>query len=139
MIRMARHLVVASSVLSALAGSAGCAASEDTDSPSQDTSAAATASRKFVPFRYLESCPTKSKTVKVAFFDADSTLRVSRSGLPTSANAADVEVLPMVAKTTARLSKAGYLITVISNQGGVGEDKNRFQEDPPRAQGLIFG
>lgn len=56
---------------------------------------------------------------KVAFFDADSTLRVSKSG-SVSANAPDdVLILPFVAETLARLAQQGYLIAIVSNQGGV--------------------
>ena len=51
--------------------------------------------------RSLESytCPADGEDVKVAFFDADSTLRISRSGTPTASNPEDVYVLPFVAPT----------------------------------------
>jgi bifunctional polynucleotide phosphatase/kinase len=59
--------------------------------------------------------------VKVAFFDADSTLRVSLSG-NVSANApTDVLILPFVAPKIAELNREGYLVMVVSNQGGVAE------------------
>lgn len=65
-------------------------------------------------FRYAGSGP-----VKVAFFDADSTLRVSRSG-EVSANAEDdVALLPFVADKLKALADDGYLIAVVSNQMGV--------------------
>jgi D-glycero-D-manno-heptose 1,7-bisphosphate phosphatase len=57
--------------------------------------------------------------VKVAFFDADSTLRISIQGNVTVNTPEDVFLLPMVAHKIAELAKAGYLIAIVSNQGGV--------------------
>lgn len=57
--------------------------------------------------------------VKVAFFDADSTLRVSRSGSPSANTPTDVLVLPMVARRLKELAEEGWLIAVASNQAGV--------------------
>jgi len=57
--------------------------------------------------------------IKVAFLDADSTLRVSRSGSPSANNANDVVILPNVAKTIARLATDCYLVAIVSNQGGI--------------------
>ncbi len=57
--------------------------------------------------------------VKVAFFDADSTLRVSLSGSVSANGPTDVMVLPDVEIKIAELAKAGYLIAVVSNQGGI--------------------
>lgn len=58
--------------------------------------------------------------IKVAFFDADSTLRVSKSGSVSANNPTDVRLLPNVAKALANLQKSGYLIYIVSNQNGVG-------------------
>ncbi len=62
----------------------------------------------------------KNKTkIKVAFFDADSTLRVSKSG-SVSANAPDdVRILPHMGAELKKLAAANYLIYIVSNQGGV--------------------
>ncbi len=59
--------------------------------------------------------------VKVAFFDADSTLRVSKSGSPSADSAHDLVILPMVAKKLKSLANKGYLIAVVSNQAGVND------------------
>lgn len=59
--------------------------------------------------------------VKVAFFDADSTLRVSKSGSVSANGPKDVILLPFVADRIAELNQAGYLIMIVSNQGGVGK------------------
>ncbi len=63
--------------------------------------------------------PPQPGKVKVAFFDADSTLRVSRSGSPSANTPTDVCILPFVAEKLIELEKQGYLIVVVSNQGGV--------------------
>ena len=57
--------------------------------------------------------------VPVAFFDADSTLRVSKSGSPSANHPKDVILLPRVAPRLKRLVRDGYLIAIVSNQGGV--------------------
>lgn len=67
--------------------------------------------KRFVP-------PAKGR-VKIAFFDADKTLRVSRSGAPTADYVRDVALLPHVAEKIAVLANQGYLIAVVSNQGGI--------------------
>lgn len=68
----------------------------------------------------FKRAPGGSK-IKVAFFDADSTLRVSKSG-SVSANAADdVLLLPSVGPGIQRLVDEGYLIAIVSNQNGVAQ------------------
>lgn len=62
--------------------------------------------------------PAKGR-VKIAFFDADSTLRVSKSGSPTADGVRDVAILPKAAQKINALAKQGYLIAVVSNQGGI--------------------
>jgi DNA 3'-phosphatase len=61
----------------------------------------------------------ESRKVRVAFFDADSTLRISRSGSPSANSATDVVLLPGVAAEIARLVAEGYLVVIVSNQGGI--------------------
>ncbi|MFN0245326.1 MAG: HAD-IIIA family hydrolase [Kofleriaceae bacterium] len=64
-------------------------------------------------------CPLANAPAKVAFFDADSTIRVSKSGNVTADSATDVNVLPFAAREIKRLTTEGYVIAVVSNQGGV--------------------
>ena len=59
--------------------------------------------------------------VKIAFFDADSTLRVAPSGAVTANGPRDVAILPLVAEVLRGLEKEGYLLAVASNQGGIQE------------------
>ena len=63
--------------------------------------------------------PAGDGPVKVAFFDADSTLRVSRSGNVSANGPRDVELLPGVPERLKVLAAEGYLLAVVSNQGGV--------------------
>jgi HAD superfamily hydrolase (TIGR01662 family) len=65
--------------------------------------------------------PPKSGKVKVAFFDADSTLRVTKSGAPTAQHATDVTLLPGVAARIKELNDLGYLVAIASNQYGGGK------------------
>lgn len=62
---------------------------------------------------------TKNRLVKVAFFDADSTLRVSLSGSVSANSEKDVMLLPFVSRRIAELNEKGYLVMIVSNQGGV--------------------
>ncbi len=57
--------------------------------------------------------------VKIAFFDADGTLRVAPSGNVSANSASDVAILPMVAAKLALLASDGYLLAIVSNQGGI--------------------
>lgn len=57
--------------------------------------------------------------VKVAFFDADSTLRIAPSGSLSANNPTDVRILPNVPKVLKMLNENGYLIYIVSNQNGV--------------------
>jgi bifunctional polynucleotide phosphatase/kinase len=63
----------------------------------------------------------------VAFFDADSTLRCSKSGSPTANAGDDVNVLPFVASAIRDLNAQGYLVAVVSNQGGVAAGYTDFE------------
>lgn len=62
---------------------------------------------------------TGSARIKVAMFDADSTLRVAPSGSPAANSATDVALLPLVAKPLMQLASEGFLIAIVSNQAGV--------------------
>jgi bifunctional polynucleotide phosphatase/kinase len=76
----------------------------------------------------------RGSRVKVAFFDADSTLRESASGQLIAANAADVKLLPKVAGRIKQLNKDGYLVAIVSNQGGVGKNTTMADADGGLAQ-----
>lgn len=58
--------------------------------------------------------------VKVAFFDADSTLRVAPSGNISANSIDDVMILPNVGRALAQLKNDGFLVYIVSNQNGVG-------------------
>jgi DNA 3'-phosphatase len=60
-----------------------------------------------------------SGKIKVAFFDADSTLRVAPSGQVSANGPRDAWVLPGVTSEIERLNAEGYLVVIVSNQGGV--------------------
>jgi DNA 3'-phosphatase len=64
-------------------------------------------------------CPAAGGAIKVAFFDADSTLRVAPSGAVTANAIDDVSLLPFAADAIARLNGEGYLVAIVSNQLGV--------------------
>lgn len=72
------------------------------------------------------ACPADAE-VPVAFFDADSTLRVSKSGTPTASSAEDVNVLPFAAPYITELQERGYLVAIVSNQGGVAAGITPFE------------
>ena len=61
----------------------------------------------------------KDGSVNVAFFDADSTLRITKSGSLSPNSPKDYIILPNVINSLAKLSKQGYLIVIVSNQGGI--------------------
>ncbi|MBF0545419.1 MAG: HAD-IIIA family hydrolase [Candidatus Riflebacteria bacterium] len=65
------------------------------------------------------SKPAAGTKIKVAFFDADSTLRVSISGAVCPNGANDVAILPLVANGIATLNQKGFLVAIVSNQLGV--------------------
>lgn len=68
---------------------------------------------------FLSDFKIQNKKVKVAFLDADSTLRVSRSGSVSANTPTDVAILPNVATALATLNEQGYLLMIVSNQGGI--------------------
>lgn len=63
--------------------------------------------------------PPSAGAIRVAFFDADSTLRVTRKGGPAPNDRKDVMLLPMVAPKLRALADEGWLIAIVSNQGGI--------------------
>jgi len=63
--------------------------------------------------------PQGEGAIKVAFFDADSTLRVSKSGSVSASHPTDVALLPGVVSRLSRLERDGFLIAIVSNQGGI--------------------
>lgn len=68
--------------------------------------------------RHVVATPENGK-VKVAFFDADSTLRIARSGSVTAKNADDVIILPEVSEKIKDLNRKGFFVAIVSNQGGI--------------------
>jgi DNA 3'-phosphatase len=69
---------------------------------------------------FAEGTPTPvNGKMKVAFFDADSTLRIAPSGSPSANSVDDVMKLPDVADKIAELDRQGYLVVIVSNQAGV--------------------
>lgn len=74
------------------------------------------------------TCPADAAPQPVAFFDADSTLRVSKSGTVTADGPRDVNILPFVARKIIELGELGYLVAVVSNQGGVGSGHQSYED-----------
>jgi DNA 3'-phosphatase len=75
---------------------------------------------KFPPARQtIHNFKPAGAKVKIAFFDADSTLRVAPSGKPSANGPTDVAILPMIADKLKQVEKDGYLLAVASNQAGV--------------------
>jgi len=85
-----------------------------------ETQKVACASDKRRALRQDKFTPPTDGAVKVAFFDADSTLRVSKSGSVSANSPTDVRLLPNVGRALGNLQKQGYLIYIVSNQNGVG-------------------
>lgn len=82
----------------------------------EETAVRPPALRRILADRYA---PPATGPVKIAFFDADSTLRVAPSGAPAANSATDVALLPMLEQPMQRAERDGYLIAIVSNQGGV--------------------
>jgi DNA 3'-phosphatase len=66
--------------------------------------------------------------IKVAFVDADSTLRVSLSGSVSANGPKDVALLPNVGPSLKQLVDEGYLIAIVSNQAGVEQGHVTLQD-----------
>ncbi len=73
------------------------------------------------------SCPKGKSEIRVAFYDADSTLRVSKKNSVTASAIDDVDVLPFAARSVKADHDAGYLVAIVSNQGGVGSGKTKYE------------
>ena len=68
--------------------------------------------------------------IKVAFFDADDTLRTSKSRPGQFVDAVDdIRILPGVADHLRRLNQRGWLVVIVSNQGGVPKYRSLEQID----------
>jgi DNA 3'-phosphatase len=67
------------------------------------------------------------RLVRVAFFDADDTLRIAPSKSISASGPTDVAILPGVAEKLKALTEQGYLIAIVSNQGGVAAGKVKFE------------
>ncbi|MDN5280498.1 MAG: bifunctional polynucleotide phosphatase/kinase [Clostridiales bacterium] len=83
----------------------------------------------------------------VAFFDADSTIRVTRSGKPSPHGRHDVIILPESFKKLEELVHKGYVLVIVSNQAGIdlgyislAEVEEAFQETLHQfsRQGIFF-
>lgn len=75
---------------------------------------------KFPPARQkIVGFTPRDAKVKIAFFDADSTLRVAPSGKPSANAPADVAILPLLDARLKKLEQEGYLIAIASNQAGI--------------------
>lgn len=61
----------------------------------------------------------ESGPIKLALFDADSTLRVSLSGTPSANHDRDVMLLPQVAQRILDLNEQGFVVGIVSNQAGI--------------------
>jgi DNA 3'-phosphatase len=66
-------------------------------------------------------CPAGDGPIPVAFFDADSTLRVSKRGSVTADDPGDVDILPFAADFLAAQNDQGRLVAIVSNQGGIAD------------------
>ena len=83
----------------------------------------------------------------VAFFDADNTLRFTRSGKPSPHGRHDVEIIRETFSKLKQLAKEGYFLAIVSNQAGIenryisfAEVEEAFQETLKRffEKGVIF-
>jgi DNA 3'-phosphatase len=73
-------------------------------------------------------CRTDGAPQPVVFFDADSTLRVSKQGSVTANDPEDVNILPFVAGQIAELDRQGYLVAIVSNQGGIASGHETYAD-----------
>ena len=70
--------------------------------------------------KILSEWPTTESTVKVAFFDADLTLRsTARMSGKSPLSPQDQIIYPDVAERIRSLNEAGYFVAIVSNQGRV--------------------
>ncbi len=89
------------------------------------------ARRQFLDKSFVIAPPRKGSRiskVKVAFFDADSTLRRNKKGGPFVRNPGDVKILKGVAEKLRELNDQGYLVAIVSNQLGVTTGQLSFKQ-----------
>ncbi len=100
--------------------------------PETTSSALATTGSSLAPAapRNLDryKCPDTEK-VKVAFFDADSTLRVAKNYTVSANGPTDVNILPFVGPKLGELNAQGYLVAIVSNQGGITSTPPAIKEE----------
>lgn len=118
-------------LLALILGASTACAAEEVAAPSSAGDDAEITKRTKAPSkrRSLDGyvCPAGASGVKVAFFDADSTLRVSKANAVTATSATDVDILPFAAAKIRALRKDGFLVAIISNQGGVSAGKTTYE------------
>lgn len=74
--------------------------------------------------QFLRELPRSNEgKIKIAFFDADQTLRVTGGPHFYPQHGSDVVLLPFVAEKIKMLQESGYLIAIVSNQGAVSAGK----------------
>lgn len=100
----------------------GCAEQDDATDEAEAQASKALKARRELSF----ACPKKSDPIKVAFYDADSTLRVSKKNAVSATSVDDVDILPFAAKHMKAMNKSGFLVAIVSNQGGVAAGKTSY-------------
>lgn len=65
--------------------------------------------------------------VKVLFLDGDSNVRIAPSGAPYAMNPNDYHVLPGVVEKMKEYKQKGYLIAIVTNQGGISTGRVTIQ------------
>lgn len=93
--------------------------------------AAAGSWRRTVSASYAapSATPPAQAKIKVAFFDADKTLRVAPSGGLSANGPRDVMLLPFVAEKLGELAREGFLIAIVSNQAGIPREVSQADAD----------
>src|SRR4051812_18761205 len=119
------RLIAASLLLLA----AACATTPAAHDPSRDPAAALKRQTLLLQYRV-----PADGMIPVALFDADSTLRVSLSGVVTATSANDVLILPCVAQRIKQLVDEGYFVAIVSNQGGFANLMKKGQTDAANQQ-----
>lgn len=97
--------------------------------------------------KLLLTANLNQKVLPVAFFDADNTLRFTRSGKPSPHGRHDVELFRQCRNKLLELGRQGFLLAIVSNQAGItngyisfNEVEEAFQETLRRFfdQGIVF-
>jgi DNA 3'-phosphatase len=95
---------------------AACNTTEQPRKPADNGDSSYVPARRIIDDSFKPKNPAK---IRVAFFDADSTLRVSKSGSVSANGPEDVVLLPCIGRKLKKIAAEGYLIGIVSNQGGV--------------------